>query len=94
MSQDNLNSIVNGYTILGQLGKGSQAKVYKAAKYGKTYAIKVFLKSNLDCPVRNTKKSLRNLLDSEIKVMKLIESDYVIKLIEVFETPFKVYLVL
>jgi serine/threonine protein kinase len=80
------NSIINGYTLFSVLGTGSQGTVYRATKNDQIFAVKVVLKRILNKVIPNTKQSLQNLLDTEIKIMKIIKSDYVVSLIDEFQT--------
>lgn len=77
------------YDFLEVLGRGSFAKVHKAAKKidGTLYAIKVIRKKDLN------REELEYVHD-EIIIMRKVEHPNIVKLYEVFETSDKVYLVL
>ena len=62
----------NNYTIENLLGSGHFGKVYKAKKGGKTFAIK---------KVVNTE---RNTAHQEIKILKQVDHEYIIKYFDHF----------
>lgn len=77
------------------IGGGQFGKVYKAIKKNcpTVFAIKVIKKiiPNID---ESRRRKLKLLLETEIKAMKLCNSDNVVRIIERLETPSKIYIVM
>ena len=81
---------IDNYLITRELGKGSYA-VVKLAMDKKTknkYAIKIYSKTCLIDP------QLRNTIKNEIKILKQIDNENIMKLYEVIDTQSYLYLVL
>ena len=70
--------VVNGYSLVGELGRGTYAKVYRAQKDGIDYAIKkfFFLYSSIPDDCKQEAKILKGL--NHKNVIKYVE-DFVIK---------------
>lgn len=85
-----LNNFFNDYTAIGVLGKGNFAKVYKvkSKETGKFFAAKIFEKSE----VKKSDK-LRNALLSELKIMRMIDHPYCLKMHHVYEGDQHIYMV-
>lgn len=69
--------IANNYKIIKKIGEGSSGKVYLSEKNGNKFAIK---KIN----VTNFSKKEKNYLISEIIIQQKHNSDYIIKLLDLF----------
>ncbi|KRW99265.1 Protein kinase-like domain [Pseudocohnilembus persalinus] len=80
--------IVNGYQFLSVLGKGSFGEVYKASKQNSIYAIKLIEKELVK------RKKLEQYVDNEIKIMKELNSQYIVKLHDTFQDKEFLYIVM
>lgn len=84
---------MKGYFLAELIGSGNYGKVYKAVKDGTIYAIKIIERKSIE-GVGNKKKRMRQLLRTEISVMKRLNNPYVVKLYDVFQTANRIYLVM
>eukprot|EP00361_Fabrea_salina_P004493 CAMPEP_0202434276 /NCGR_PEP_ID=MMETSP1345-20130828/14831_1 /ASSEMBLY_ACC=CAM_ASM_000843 /TAXON_ID=342563 /ORGANISM="Fabrea Fabrea salina" /LENGTH=362 /DNA_ID=CAMNT_0049046899 /DNA_START=161 /DNA_END=1249 /DNA_ORIENTATION=+ len=86
-----LTEIEEEFKLLEKIGEGSFAKVYftKGLRDAKDYAVKQILKKKL----KKSKNGVERLID-EIKVMRDLKSEYIVKLHSIYESNDCVYLVL
>ena len=84
------NNKINDYKIMKELGKGSYATV-KLAIHKNTrnkYAIKIYSKKSLLDPQK------KNTVNNEIKILKHLSNVNIVKLYDVIDTPYYLYLVM
>ena len=84
------NNKINDYKIMKELGKGSYATV-KLAIHKNTrnkYAIKIYSKKSLLEPQK------KNTVNNEIKILKQLSNVNIVKLYDVIDTPYYLYLVM
>ena len=89
ISRTNNNKIYD-YKIMKELGKGSYATV-KLAIHKNTrnkYALKIYSKKSLLEPQK------KNTVNNEIKILKQLSNVNIVKLYEVIDTPYYLYLVM
>jgi serine/threonine protein kinase len=82
---------VGNYMLLSEIGKGQFGVVYKAqhTKTEEIFAIKSITKSSL-----NSSAKLKELFDTEVKIMSNIKHPNIMHLYELLETTNNYYLVL
>jgi len=78
--------IKNFYDVGKEIGKGAFATVHLCTGKadGKQYAVKVIQK----------KPSQMDSLETEIRIMSMIQHDHVVRLVDLFDTPTHIYMVL
>ncbi|KAL7718041.1 non-specific serine/threonine protein kinase [Entamoeba marina] len=91
MEENVLTTYFVGEYIFGRLlGEGSTAKVYLGIhkETGKRYAIKIIDKSIF------SNRKVKTRLEREITLMKIVRSDYIVQVHQVYETSSHVFMVL
>lgn len=85
-----LNNFFNDFNAISVLGKGNFAKVYKVKSRTteKEYAAKIFEKKELTKTAK-----LRKTILSEIRIMRLLDHPYIMKMHQVYEGEQHIYLV-
>lgn len=85
-----LNNFFNDFTAVGVLGKGNFAKVYKvkSKNTGKFFAAKIFEKTEV-----SKSDKLRKALLSELKIMRMVDHPYILKMHQVYEGDQHIYIV-
>lgn len=78
-----INQTLNGYTFTEFIGAGGFGSVYKAAKAGNTYAIKVFREEYI---LQEYKQSgQNNRIQREIDIMKTVSHPFLVKYVDDFK---------
>ncbi|KRW98785.1 Protein kinase-like domain [Pseudocohnilembus persalinus] len=79
---------INNYTILKEIGRGTQGKVKKAIdEEGKLYAIKIVNKNKLKKQQFNKQVDVFQHIQSEVKILKQLTHPNITQLIEVLDDP-------
>jgi serine/threonine protein kinase len=88
----NNTKVINGYTLTNELGSGAFGEVLLGNKGGKKFAIKLYNHKKINKHLQSEK--LKEMIDTEIVSLKLIDHPNIIKVYEVFLSELHVYLVM
>ena len=84
-----MNNFFSDFSAVCVLGKGNFAKVYKVKSKmsGKLFAAKIFEKTEL-----NKSTKLKKAIVSELKILRMIDHPYILKMHQVYEGEEHIYL--
>lgn len=83
-----MSKVVDNYVILDEIGSGQFSKIHKGRHMvsGESVAIKVLKLDKLE-----SNPTIRELIDEEVKVLRMLDSPYLIKNLKMLKTSNNIY---